>query len=98
MDFELGRIRAINHEYPEKQLWKYFQSTWINRFKPSLGNNGDMTINEDSYGRTNNSLERYNRRRNDHFLNTYPNIWLFVEVIRNEFEFYEQRCLEIRQN
>ncbi|KAF0987413.1 hypothetical protein HZS_1985 [Henneguya salminicola] len=35
---------------------------------------------------------------NDHCLNAHPNICMFVEVIRNEFEFYEQRCLEIRQN
>ncbi|KAF0986325.1 hypothetical protein HZS_5077 [Henneguya salminicola] len=38
------------------------------------------------------------RRMNDHFLNARPNICMFVEVIRNQFEFYEQRCLEIRQN
>ncbi|KAF0988205.1 hypothetical protein HZS_398 [Henneguya salminicola] len=38
-------------------------------------------------GRTNNSLKRYNRRMNDHFLNALPNICMFVEVIRNKFEF-----------
>ncbi|KAF0989689.1 hypothetical protein HZS_2038 [Henneguya salminicola] len=36
-------------------------------------------------------------RMNDHFLNSHSNICIFVEVIRNEFEFYEQHCLEIRQ-
>ncbi|KAF0987414.1 hypothetical protein HZS_1986 [Henneguya salminicola] len=92
MDFELGMIIAINHEFPEsrinelltlvsinemdiainfikslscnglnlEQFWKYFQSTWINRFKHSLWNNRDITINEDSIGRTNNLLERCN--------------------------------------
>ncbi|KAF0986196.1 hypothetical protein HZS_155 [Henneguya salminicola] len=56
--------------------------------QPSLWNNGDITTNEDSLGRANNSLERYNRWMNDHFLNAHPNICMFVE----------QRCLEIRQN
>ncbi|KAF0988262.1 hypothetical protein HZS_3097 [Henneguya salminicola] len=33
---------------------------------------------------------------NDPFLNSHINICMFVEVIRNEFEFYEQRFLEIK--
>ncbi|KAF0989525.1 hypothetical protein HZS_1875 [Henneguya salminicola] len=131
MDFELGMICGIYHEFPEtriieqlltlvsinkidiainfiqsltsndlnlEQFWKYFPSSWINRFKPSLWNNGDITTNEASKGITNNSLERYKRRMYDPFINAHANICMFVEVIRNKFEFYEQRCLEIRQN
>ncbi|KAF0989237.1 hypothetical protein HZS_19 [Henneguya salminicola] len=79
-------------------LLSLLPSIWINRFKPSLWNNGDIKTNEDSIGRISNSLDRYNGRMNDHFLNAHPNICMFVEVIRNEFEFYEQRCLELRQN
>lgn len=44
------------------------------------------------------ALERYNRRMNEHFSNAHPNIFAFIDVLRNEFEFYEEKLLEIRQN
>ncbi|KAF0990914.1 hypothetical protein HZS_1030 [Henneguya salminicola] len=99
MEIAINFIKSLTSNHLNlEQFWKYFQSTLIKRFKPSLWHNGDITINEDSIGRTNNSLERYNRRMKDHFLNAFPNICMFLQVIRNEFEFYEQHCQEIRKN
>ncbi|KAF1740872.1 hypothetical protein MXB_2412 [Myxobolus squamalis] len=47
-------------------------------------------------GRTNNALERYNRRIGDAFMNAHPNIASFFTVIRAEIEYYASRCHIIR--
>ncbi|KAF0989350.1 hypothetical protein HZS_1347 [Henneguya salminicola] len=39
-------------------------------------------------GLTNNALERYNRRLNDFFVNSHPNLASFVSIIKNEFLLY----------
>ncbi|KAF0988537.1 hypothetical protein HZS_6387 [Henneguya salminicola] len=48
--------------------------------------------------RTNTTLEKYNRRFGQSFLNGHPNISAFVIVIRGEFEFYSERCKQVREN
>ncbi|KAF0985742.1 hypothetical protein HZS_3372 [Henneguya salminicola] len=73
-------------------------STMINRFRLSLRINGDITTNKNNIGCINNSSERYNSWMNELFFHAHTTICMFAEVIRNEFEYYEQCCLEIRIN
>ncbi|KAF0990504.1 hypothetical protein HZS_3054 [Henneguya salminicola] len=49
-------------------------------------------------GRMNNRVERYHRRLKENFANAHPNLASFIEAIRLEFNFYEERIAEIRQN
>ncbi|KAF0986091.1 hypothetical protein HZS_5178 [Henneguya salminicola] len=46
----------------------------------------------------NNAFERYNRRFGELFINAHPNLSAFLIAIRNEFEFYSERCHQIRKN
>ncbi|KAF0985795.1 hypothetical protein HZS_6474 [Henneguya salminicola] len=46
----------------------------------------------------NNSVERYHRRLTKNFANAHSNLAAFLEVIRKEFKYYEERITEIRQN
>lgn len=78
-------------------FWLYFERTWLSRFPPNVWNTFDIP-ESDFKNRTNNALERYNRRLNDFFVNAHPNICSFAEIIKSEFEYYEGRCKEIRQN
>ncbi|KAF0986658.1 LOW QUALITY PROTEIN: hypothetical protein HZS_7641 [Henneguya salminicola] len=48
--------------------------------------------------RTDNAIERYKRRLNENFSNAHPNLYAFMEVIKQKFEYYQARCTEIRQN
>ncbi|KAF0990175.1 LOW QUALITY PROTEIN: hypothetical protein HZS_4957 [Henneguya salminicola] len=131
LDFELGMIRAINHEFPESRIigcYFHFKPTInkkLQKFKISnqvvkielitLVSINGMVINNygnifTQHGLIGSSLrcgiieeptiqlERYKRWVYDHFLNAHANICMIVKVITNEFEFYEQHCLEIRQN
>lgn len=78
-------------------FWRYFERTWMRRFLPelwNLSNKSQLNIR----GRTNNALERYNRRIGDFFLNAHPNLCAFVSTIRSEFQYFSDRCKEIRQN
>ncbi|KAF0985530.1 hypothetical protein HZS_7338 [Henneguya salminicola] len=78
-------------------FWDYFSKIRLTRFPLSQWN-----IN--AYGvyhlaeRTNNCLERYNRRIGDFFLNTHPNLTAFISVIKVEFNFYSEKYKEARRN
>ncbi|KAF1740856.1 hypothetical protein MXB_4111 [Myxobolus squamalis] len=97
IDLAIRYIRERNPVPADKAdvFWTYFAKTWINRFPPETWN-----ISEHSksliVGRTNNALERYNRRIGDAFINAHPNIASFVTLIRAEFEYYASRCHIIR--
>lgn len=78
-------------------FFNYFNSTWLNRFNPSLWSLSSVNSYELA-GRTNNALERYNRRIGEHFSNAHPNLAAFVAVIKSEFLVYSEKCNEIRQN
>ncbi|KII62258.1 hypothetical protein RF11_09575 [Thelohanellus kitauei] len=94
-------VRCLKEILPQNDtsalFWQYFENTWIRRYDPSLWNISSVDEYQIS-GRTHNCLERYNRRLNDFFANAHPNIASFVTVIRNEFEFYSQVCVQVRQN
>jgi len=76
-------------------FWHYFKSTWIRRFDLSLWNISDIP-DRDLCGRTNNPIERYNRRLNER-LTTHSNICVFVSVIRDEELFFSTYCDDIRR-
>jgi hypothetical protein len=66
-----------------KMFWKYFRNTWMVRFSPTLWKSSEVGI-EEMERRTNNALERYNRRLNERFSTAHPNIGTFIEGLRNE--------------
>jgi hypothetical protein len=76
-------------------FWAYFRNTWLVRFPPTLwrNNNDDITLNG---ARTNNCLERYNRRLGDKFLNAHPNIFSFIAAIQEEEHYYSNLVRGIR--
>lgn len=91
-------IKTLTNDEENLSLfWDYFHNTWVKRFDPILWNFSN-TDDLDIVGRTNNALERYNRRLGDHFFNAHPNICMFISVIKNEFLYYSEKCKEIRQN
>jgi hypothetical protein len=66
-------------------FWNYFQRTWLKKYSPLLWN---VHGNEDIVNRTNNHLERYNRRMNEVFPVAHPNILSFVDTIKTEANSY----------
>ncbi|KAF0987250.1 hypothetical protein HZS_4401 [Henneguya salminicola] len=83
-DFEKGLIKAINYEFPEsKIIGCYFH------FKQKLI----------KYNRVAQNIETIlvNSELTENFANAHPNLAAFVEVIRKEFKYYEERITEIRQ-
>lgn len=94
IEFIKHTIQKETNEFNE--FWNYFTKTWIERFDPEIWNlnNKDENI---LVGRTNNSLERYNRRLGEFFMNAHPNIAAFANIVRNEFEYYSDVCRQVRE-
>jgi hypothetical protein len=46
--------------------------------------------------RTNNPIERYTHQLNEKFPCPYPNIWNFIDVIKNEENYYTNLIYNIR--
>jgi hypothetical protein len=70
-------------------FWSYFKNTWIKSFPVPLWN--ISLVNENHLaGRTNNALERYNRRFGEKFGAAHPNISAFIQVTRSEFQYFAQ--------
>lgn len=91
-------IKTLTTDQQELSLfWIYFTRTWLNRFPPSIWNLSSMN-DVNMAGRTNNALERYNRRLGENFSNAHPNLCAFVSVIKIEFQQYSEKLYEIRQN
>jgi len=70
-------------------FFKYIKNTWMNRFPPSLWNLDFIVkaMDEPIICRTNNYLERYNRKMNEN-LKPHGNIVSLVDFIRNEHKYY----------
>lgn len=85
-DIEKGHEVALN------SFWAYFIRTWMTTYQVSYWNVFRFIVDDDDEGlpptfiinRTNNPLERYNRRLNDLFRNPHPRIAQFVDVLRTE--------------
>ncbi|KAF1739919.1 hypothetical protein MXB_850, partial [Myxobolus squamalis] len=73
---------------------KYFEKTWIQTFTPTLRCN-NRTNSEGILARTNNCIERYNRRIGENFQNAHLNIYAFIAVIINEEYYYAKLIIGI---
>ncbi|KAF0989678.1 hypothetical protein HZS_1549 [Henneguya salminicola] len=91
------RFLLLTHEDAVDKFWQYFERTRPVRFPHNAWNSSEIPQLEIK-NRTNNVLERYNKRLSDFFANALRNICSFAEIIRDEFKYYEETCVEIRQN
>ena len=74
-----------SHQPQFDSFWDYFVKTWMIRYNPKVWNvhsfaseNSEFTL----INRTNNPLERFNRKMNDSFPTPHPTMTSFVETIR----------------
>ncbi|KAF0986450.1 hypothetical protein HZS_4019 [Henneguya salminicola] len=67
---------------------------WLEKYPPSLWKNERQTKNINS--RTNNCLERYNRRLGSKFQNAHPNIFGFITAIKDEEHYFSNLTTGIR--
>ncbi|KAF0988013.1 hypothetical protein HZS_2772 [Henneguya salminicola] len=94
----LRYISTLTVLQPElTSFWSYFNLIWRRRFEPQLWNISNIN-DKNITGRTNNALERYNRRTGENFSNAHPNLASFISIIRTDFLYYPERCAEISQN
>ncbi|KAF0986523.1 hypothetical protein HZS_334 [Henneguya salminicola] len=90
----IGYIQSLTTaEDTLNQFLDYFNRTWVVRSPLSL-----CHISAGMVNRTNNALERYNRRLNDFCANVHPNICSFIEIIKDEFLYFEERYAEVSLN
>jgi hypothetical protein len=75
-------------------FWHYFVQTWCMKFPPTLWTYSSMS--QSIRNRTNNPLERYNRRLNERFPCRHPNIFAFLDVIKDEARYYSLLLNNIR--
>lgn len=84
--------RSYDAEF--ERFWKYFIDTWMTKYPPRLWNihamvchlSGDINstnLNSVIINRTNNGLERFNRKLNTSFPCSHPNMRTFVNTIRS---------------
>ena len=76
-------------------FWTYFRRTWLSRYPISMWNISEDR-DRDLCGRTNNAIERYNRRLNKKFSLAHPKIGTFVSVIKDEESFFSSQIRGIR--
>lgn len=84
-------IRASFNEGPHVEkfntFWKYFKDTWMNQYDPCVWNVYDSLHNSDTMdsrilNRTNNPLERFNRKLKSNFPARVPTMVQFVTAIK----------------
>lgn len=80
-----------------EMFWTYFERVWMKRYDPKIWNINSSKVS-DFAGRTNNCLERYNRRLGDFFNNAHPNLASFALVLKNEFEYYSEKTRAARED
>jgi hypothetical protein len=68
------------------EFWKYFSKTWLNKYDPHTWN--IFGLDNDFINRTNNPLERYNRRLNEEMGVVHPGLAHFVQILKNEADYY----------
>jgi hypothetical protein len=82
------------------RFWVYFEKTWQNRFPPKYWNVSEHHAHS-IQGRTNNCIERYNRRLGEKFACPHPKLLQFVQVLRSKAEYYIDylaRCRNGQEN
>lgn len=87
-----------------ERFWKYFESQWMKQCGPHVWNLyhllNDPTKQEVLLNRTNNPLERFNRKLNEHFPHAHPSMPMFVETlagIANEYVHLLENIAQGRQ-
>ena len=82
-------LNALRHEneIEDDEKWKsfcdYFSHTWIRGCIPfDTWNVSEQQGNDDELFATNNAMECFNRQLNSSFSSAHPNIFRFIEVIR----------------
>ncbi|KAF0989349.1 hypothetical protein HZS_1346 [Henneguya salminicola] len=75
----------------------YFNKTWMQKFYPNLSNTIEIKEEFDLSLKTNNALERYNRRLGECFFASHPNIAAFVNTIKNVFVYVSSEMIERRK-
>lgn len=95
------RVRSVVNETGQKtkwdSFWKYFRSTWIERYDSSLWNVRAMKDSGvDAVNRTNNPLEKYYRDFTAKFSSHHPTILAFVEVTKRDACDYVARIDDIK--
>lgn len=93
-------IEYIKNKYKNSdekfiEFMKYFEKTWLKKYDSDLWNIHQYNT-EELISRTNNPLERYNRRLNEQFNAPHPNILCFINIIRNEENYYSTLIRGIR--
>lgn len=78
-----------------KKFMEYFRNTWITKYEPGVWNMTNKDVSK-LVARSNNPIERYNRRLNDKFAASHSNINNFIEVIRAEENDYSSTMRGIR--
>ena len=66
-------------------FWTYFTDTWLRTYQPRDWNVSILAtedINVTVVNRTNNPLERFNRKMNDAFPTAHPSMHQFIDTIR----------------
>lgn len=97
-------IPFVRNQVDEKQyqlaynnFWNYFIKTWMKDYNPKLWNlNAYSGMDDILINRTNNPLERYNRRLNE-LLAPHPTMPNFVHAIKNDSLYYVQLLKDIQR-
>jgi hypothetical protein len=97
-----SKLNYLDHNDAVNKFFNYFTNTWMNRYDPKDWNVSIFANNEDPHeiliNRTNNPLERFNKKMNSKFPEAKPNMLHFVETIRQISEEYIQELEIIRRS
>ena len=76
-------------------FWAYFDTHWMSRI-----DSWNICLGDNTYkrfiNRTNNGLERYNKRFNGLFSKHNPSLMEFVEIVEKESRYYATKLADIR--
>ena len=107
-DIENKGIPYIREHFDEGQdkpkfdnFWKYFVTTWMTQYNPEDwniygANHVDVASKDFILNRTNNPLERFNRKLNSCFSNRHPTVVQFMTGIKRLSVCYAKELLNIR--
>lgn len=76
------------HVHKFNAFWKYFKETWMSQYDPRVWNvfaslhNAEDNVEARILNRTNNPLERFNRKFKSHFPARHPTMVQFVTAIK----------------
>lgn len=78
------------------QFWNYFERVWMRKYSPTLWNISKLDLTFKLTIRTNNILERYNKKMNE-ALPSHGKITGLIDFLSDESEFFEMKCDAIAQ-